>query len=285
MHSSDFLADYFFKYVFGSINWVGKFIQRHKVFECVLELVIAFFITRKYDKATIDTLHAFLVFALIGLIAFFIVQMLFPLFLQAISFAPCSGALISLGFVEASNKENSSYVLQAKYLKQHQSNNKIKVICISGSRFFVKAQNKAGTLNLPLHQMALAGKLDVIMSHPSSKNLTVQERWKSYGDKATELDYDTPEKLAQEVQSGIDWSLEHNNIVTSHNILCMWRVMITDGHCLIQSYFPNKTKTRESHSAPVLVFKKTNNEFDYYRVFDEMFDLVKKTGELQKKPT
>jgi hypothetical protein len=109
-------------------------------------------------------------------------------------------------------------------------------------------------------------------------NPTIHERFRRYSPTMKREVYkDNVANLVDEVIAGKEFlgsCGDGENEVTEHNILCLWRVVILQNNCLVQSYFPNADGT-VIEDAPVVVYQNTGPH-SYYQTYVEMFELLKK---------
>ena len=213
----------------------------------------------------------------LSLVATYSLNILFPFLYYC-----CNAiAMTELGLVEVSTSKNASFKFQRKYRKLHLSDNKIKVICISGKYIF-GLETDDDNLPLPLHKDAKDGKLDVIMPSSTPANKTITLRWETYSTAYRHKNnINTIQAFLDEISINKGFLERHQNTTFEHNILCMWRVIIFDRHCIMQNYFPNDTHD-DSYKAPVFVFERPpenteNSKNYYYNTFNDMFNLIKKS--------
>jgi len=180
---------------------------------------------------------------------------LFPI----LFFVPQSIAMKNLGLLYVSDDPYESWQLIGEALQEHDSNERIRVICISGRHLFKEPTMPlptGGGLSSPLHEKAVDGKLEVIMPISDFKNQTIKNRYATYSE-----DYKrrnlilTIDKFVEEINQGKEFLKNNGNVLHQHNILCMWRVIIFSKHCIVQNYFPNP-EGEHSFMSPTFVFQK-----------------------------
>lgn len=196
-------------------------------------------------------------------------------------YVPHAIAMRNLGLVAVTTNKSEAARLQLHAASNHDPKEKVKVICISGRYLFREAALPGdGGPQLPLHDLARKGLLEVIMPTSDPENPTIAERYATYTqDFRDENGIPKIEDfIKHEIRSGKDFLLRHNNRLYEHTSLCMWRVVIYSDFCFIQNYFPNSHKS-ESFRAPVFVYAKRIDGIgpnSYFETFSSMFDLVKK---------
>jgi hypothetical protein len=200
--------------------------------------------------------------------------------LPLLTILPQAIAMKNLGLLFVTTNYNECAKLFLKASSEHASGEKVKVICISGRYLFreLRLPGDSG-IELPLHDLAMKGQLEVIMPVSDSNNPTINSRYETYSrDFIIANGVPTIERFIDfEIEAGKDFLLEGRNEVYEHNILCMWRVIIFSEHCLVQNYFPN-VKKAESFRAPMFMYSKRvdgSEPHSYYEMYLAMFDLVK----------
>lgn len=135
---------------------------------------------------------------------------------------------------------------------------RIKVVCLTGKHLWQTPPFDG--VAAPLAIAASAGKLDVIMPCPDPKHPTVQARFATYTDSfKNEQNINSEDDLVKEMaKSKADLLRRSNaNTITEHCILCMWRIVLTEEFCIVQSYFPNHGGV-DSFKAPAFFYKNVN---------------------------
>ena len=135
---------------------------------------------------------------------------------------------------------------------------RIKVVCLTGKHLW-QAPPFDGVA-APLVGAASAGKLDVIMPRADPKQPTVQARFATYTSAfKSEQGINSEDDLVQEMVKSRADLLRRSpaNTITEHGILCMWRIVLTEEFCIVQSYFPNHGGA-DSFKAPAFFYKNVN---------------------------
>jgi hypothetical protein len=195
-------------------------------------------------------------------------------------YGPQALAMRSVGLWYVTEDPEESWQIIQKGMKQHDSNQTIRVICISGRHLF-----REESMNLPsrarkspLHTAASGGNLEVIMPKSELSNQTITSRYATYSPTyKRENNILTVDAFIDEINLGKAFLRNNGNTVQEHNILCMWRVIIFSKMCIVQNYFPNP-RGEHSFLAPIMVFRKPDKPtpwIQYYDTFCEMFRLVK----------
>jgi hypothetical protein len=203
----------------------------------------------------------------ISLISGFFVFIFCRAIVPLLFFAPHAMAMRSMGLLEASVNKNGMHSALRKYLKWHDDDKKIKVICISGRNLF-------GSQGL-LFEAAEKGRLEVLFPQSDENNPTIKARYSTYNPEFRKDIYPTLADLVREINISKD-SLKQNarNTIYEHAELCMWRVVILSDHCIVQNYFPNWSGCH-SDLAPIFVFEKEPDcPHSYYDTFLSMFTLL-----------
>jgi hypothetical protein len=204
--------------------------------------------------------------------------------LPMLAILPQAIAMKNLGlmFVSTSHGECARLILKAS--SEHNPNEKVKVICISGRYLFreIRMPGDDG-VSLPLHDLAMKGQLDVIMPVSNSNNATIKARYGTYTKEFLMANGipNIQRFIDYEIEAGKEFLQHYENDVCEHDILCMWRVIIFSEHCLVQNYFPNATKA-ESYRAPMFMYAKRADGSEpnsYYNTYLEMFNLIKSTSQ------
>jgi hypothetical protein len=212
----------------------------------------------------------------------YILGEIFSALLPLFFYVPKSIAMKGIGLVDVSVNEQDSFKFAIKYKKYHQSQNHIKVICISG-RYLFREDITPFPCVSPLQDFARNGRLDVIMPENTPENPTIAERYRTYRSEfKLKNSLNTMADFLNEIRLGKQFLLSNaTNIVSEHKMLCMWRVIIFDHHCIVQSYFPNSSGSA-SFTAPTFVFENNTDikNANYYQTFDQMFTLIKSSGKL-----
>jgi hypothetical protein len=191
--------------------------------------------------------------------------------LPTLLYLPYAAAMRSMGLLRATTAPGELGRLLEQYLKMHDDTS-IRVICISGRHLF--REPKDAETPAPLAAAAKNGRLRVVMPISIESNATVRARWNSYTKDYREQMYPEPKDLILEIDQGKAFLKKNGNDIVEHDILCMWRVVLLSGHCLVQNYFPNLLGA-DSDRAPVFVFENSPEcDFSYYRTFETMFDLI-----------
>ena len=209
-----------------------------------------------------------------GAISVLILGALVPLLL----YVPSAVSLRAMGLIEARADRNRHADSMSKalnrYLKFHDDRERIRVICISGKDLFVRYSGEDNFA--PLHSFAKVGKLDVLLPASDEKSTTILERYKTYSLDFKKSAYPKITDLITEIEASKNFLRLHQNNVTEHSAICMWRVVLTSRHCIVQNYFPNRTGCH-SNTSPVFVFSNEESAaFSYYSTFDYMFTLLTK---------
>ena len=207
--------------------------------------------------------RSFFVSTVSAFLAFIICRAILPL----LFYAPHAMSMRSMGLLEASVRKDGMRSSVEKYLKWHEADRPIKVICISGRNLF-------GSQG-PLFEAAEKGQLEVLFPQSDENNPTVKARYSTYKADFRTDTYPTLTDLVREINIS-KAALKQNarNKIFEHAELCMWRVVLLSNHCLVQNYFPNHTGCH-SDSAPVFVFyKEPECPHSYYDTFYQMFELI-----------
>lgn len=193
-----------------------------------------------------------------------------PLFL----YLPYAAEMRTMGLLRIATGDGQFQRFLEIFLKQHDGNKSVKVLCISGRHLF--REPRAPLSKAPLAGLARQAKLDVVMPVATSSNPTVISRYESYDSQYRQGVYPRVDDLLREISLGKEYLDAFGNSVVQHNILCTWRVVILSNVCLVQNYFPNN-QGEDSDKAPVFVFENSPEcTHSYYLTFSTMFDLVKK---------
>lgn len=216
---------------------------------------------------------------LVMVLNFFLVNGLIPL----LYFVPQCLTMKSIGLVFVSLDENTSHKLFSEALKEHKHGEKVRVLCISGRHLFVEQSMPNGKPSI-LHDLAVNGELDVLMPISDQNNPTVKQRFVTYTE-----DYKKANAISDistfidEIDKGKKFIRGYkDNVLTEHNILCMWRVILLSRYCFVQNYFPNNADAKYQHSfmAPTFVYQKdetaSGNCVCYYDTFSNLFEFIKK---------
>ena len=173
-------------------------------------------------------------------------------------YAPQALAMRSVGLLYVTEDPDESLRIIQKGVKQHDPNQKIRVICISGRHLFREESMHlpSGPRKSPLHVAALGGNLEVIMPKSDQNNQTIKSRYITYSPEyKRENNIPTVHDFIGEIDLGKAFLRTNGNIVQEHDILCMWRVIIFSNICMVQNYFPNP-QGEHSFLAPIMVFRK-----------------------------
>lgn len=203
--------------------------------------------------------------------------------LPMLTILPMAIATKNLGLMYVSTNYNECHRFFLKACSEHDSREKVRVICISGRYLFRELRLPGDDgISLPLHDLASKGQLEVVMPQSDPQNPTIKERYKTYSnDFLIANGVQTMDRFINfEIEAGKDFLLSHNNEVYEHNILCMWRVIIFSEHCLVQNYFPNVSKA-ESFRAPMFMYSRRvdgSEPNSYYDMYVTMFDLIKNSS-------
>ena len=221
-------------------------------------------------ESTYYLYHAAIILAhlVVGAITFTLLRAAIPLVLVA----QRGVAVHALGLTWASVTKGEFQILLRWYLKYHPETDRVRVICLSGLTLFGSAATRDE--HPPLWQWAQRGNVDVIMPSARDDNPTVCERWNTYSPqiKAERYSGGLPD-LTTEIKDGKAFLHEHRNVVTEHDILCFWRVVLLQHYCLVQNYFPN-LDGGYSDDAPTFVYRNTG-KYSYYQTYLAMFELLK----------
>ncbi|MGH8047173.1 MAG: hypothetical protein ACREKL_08000 [Chthoniobacterales bacterium] len=191
-------------------------------------------------------------------------------------YVPQAITMKKLGLLYVVTDETEQTTVIEKCLKEHNPETIVRVICISGRHLF-REQWMPNGKPCPLHKLATEGKLDVIMPRSHPENQTILRRHATYSELFKRANgIESVDSFITEIEAGKRFLRHYGNTVREHDILCMWRVIILSSHSIVQSYFPNKSKT-ESFRAPMFVYSTGAPEehFDsYYNTHTQMFELV-----------
>jgi hypothetical protein len=219
--------------------------------------------------------------ALIGLAGgTFLKFLFFDGLVSLLAYLPGTIANRELGFHAVALDETASIRFTAEQAKKHSRDRKVRVLCISGRFLFGTEQTPTG-LFPPLKDMASSGLLDVVMPVSDPRNLTIAERFSTYtSETGPAIGISSIDDFVAEIDRGKKLlSKNSGNLLSEHNMLCMWRVVLFDTVCVVQNYFPNKHGTA-SYKAPTFVFEKVASSPNcYYEIFSNMFDIIKKTSQ------
>lgn len=203
--------------------------------------------------------------------------------LPLLIYIPHAVAMRSMGLIEAkaSGSGRRKLVLSCltRYLKYHNDNEPIRVICISGHDLITRYENG---YSAPLKPYAEKGLLHVLFPSSDPHNPTISARYATYKPEYRRSNYPAIEKLIQEIDFTKALLREHkDNRIFEHHELCMWRVILLSDHCIVQNYFPNHSGC-QSDTSPIFVFEKAVDcAYSYYGTFDQMFKLL---SEVQQAP-
>lgn len=202
-----------------------------------------------------------------------IVTGVFGVLIPLVSYTPHAMAMKSMGLERCATKPRSMDGLLRACVAKHPEDAEIKIITIAGWYLFRQGDGKSTP---PLLEKLRAGRLDVVMPETGIENPTIQSRWNGYNQDYKDTTFRSVTDLEQEVAESKALLLERKNQVTSHDLLCMWQVVLFKDSCLVQNYFPNASG-RGINEAPVFVFERIDpsNKLSYYAAFDEMFKLAK----------
>lgn len=252
-----------------------------RLYELILIVLVsypAYYLWKAYgphlpgDQAD-HTLYQIFHFLAIGGVAFVfgvVLKAVLPWFL----YLPYAAEMRALGLLRISTDNGSTLRLVNAYIGGHDVSTPVKIICISGKHLFREPRGE--DRDAPFNALAHQGKLDVVMPIASPTNPTILSRHESYDDGFRTAAYPKLGDLVNEVQISQDFLRGLKNTVTSHDILCFWRVVIFSHVCLVQNYFPN-TDGRDSDWAPTFVFENgAESSYSYYKTFSTMFNLVKR---------
>lgn len=206
---------------------------------------------------------------IVATIGYFLLFIFLRAFLPLLFFVPHAVAMREMGLLEANVTPNGIGCSIKKYLKWHDSDKSIRVICISGRTLFREVDS-------PLAEYSSKGQLEVLFPKSDPNNLTISARYSTYSEGFQTRTYPDKSDLIREIEisKGIIRANRSNKLY-EHNTICMWRVVLLSDHCLIQNYFPNHSGTH-SDSSPVFVFEREPKcQYSYYETFQKMFDLLK----------
>jgi hypothetical protein len=264
---------------FGLVAWADYVRQRSpalaQTISTSLTFAIALLVGRHFSSNERDpgTIIAKFIVALLA--GFLVNRFLLNGLIPCLSYARLSIALRTLGLDGVSIESAHYDELVKKYLKQHEGNLPIRIICISGRRLF-QLPPRPGEEPSPLYDCALRGMLDVLMPESNPENPTVKARFDTYSDAVkASSGLRQIDDLIREMEAGKRLLALRLNVISQHKILCFWRLVIFSHHCIVQSYFPNEEGS-ESHHAPVFVFAKSTITGAYYQTFLSMFNQIKK---------
>jgi hypothetical protein len=185
-------------------------------------------------------------------------------------------SLRELGLHLVFTDEKAYCRIVSRLVSEHPKHERVRVICISGKYLFAEPKTPSNEPT-PLYDHAQSGLLDVLMPVNDPKNPTIRARFDTYNEEfKRQHHYEKVKDLVEEVAMSKNKLSDHKrNRVTEHTILCLWRVVILQKHCIVQTYFPNPRGVG-SNEAPIFVFQRhpTNENFGYYGTFANMFDLV-----------
>lgn len=212
----------------------------------------------------------------------FFVLVAFHVFLPLLVYIPHAVSMRLMGIkqatVEAGNVGKILLNLKAEHLAECAGGKTvppIRVICISGKNLFQNQENGGA----PLFDVAKTGALRVLMPKTNAGNPTLVARYDSYSPEFKQSNYQELGSLVDEVRKSKTFLRTYRNEVIEHNALCMWRVVLFSGCCVVQNYFPNHSGM-QSDNSPVFVFEKSEKDdgtnFSYYETFDRIFELLAK---------
>jgi hypothetical protein len=127
----------------------------------------------------------------------------------------------------------------------------------------------------------------VIAPYPDPEHPTVRARFATYtSDFKDEQGLHSESDLVREMNEARAnlLSKSRGNTITEHGILCMWRIVLTDEFCIVQSYFPNHGGS-DSFKAPAFFYRNVNagkaqgsSRIDsLYDTYAHMVDLVSRS--------
>jgi hypothetical protein len=185
----------------------------------------------------------------------------------------------ALGLVLARMRLGDSRPLTAQLAKTQGATERVKVICISGRELFRKPES-------PLYNLAMAGRLDVVMPRSSSASPTILARYNTYTKDVKNAEYPDVDTLVKEIAISKRFLVSHGNRVFEHDCLCIWRVTLFNDYCMVQCYVPN-TAGANSFNSPCLVYRKHSvvtdgvvNSAGYYDTYNAMFNLLLERSEV-----
>ncbi len=213
----------------------------------------------------------------IAALSYLVLRCFIPFFLVA----QRAIATHTMGLVGASVAPGAIQQFLSWYIRPeiHPAAERIRIICISGERLFGSRETDE---DRPLRDWARRGKLDVVMPVSCTDNPTISERARRYCDDLKRERYRDANDLVSEIDKGKDFLHHYGNIVTEHDVLCMWRVVILQNYCLVQNYFPN-IDGQFSDDAPTWVYQNTG-KYSYYQTYLEMFELIKRHSGVRHLP-
>lgn len=202
-----------------------------------------------------------------GLIVYPSVFLLLRVVLPMLFYMPHAIAMRSMGLVRAHTETDQGNRVIEELLLEHPDKKDIRIICISGHDLFRTSES-------PLRKMADQGRLRVLLPSITKVNPTVRRRYETYDPTFRDDQYPVIERLLDEITDSKNFLVEHpKNRVRHHNAVCLWRVILFEEKCVVQTYFPNFAG-RDSRAAPVFVFEKGDAEHSHYRTFDCMFNYL-----------
>jgi hypothetical protein len=210
---------------------------------------------------------------IVSLSTAFVAAVVLKATLPWILYLPYAAEMRALGLLRISTEEGAVLRLVEHHLSLHDESKTIRMICISGRYLIREPRPPAKTA--PLFEVAVKGKLDVVIPQADVRNPTVDSRYGTYSDEYRDGVYPTPDTLVEEVAASRDFLMRHANVVTQHDALCTWRMVVFSHACIVQNYFPNRMG-RDSDTAPVFVFENNDSPNSYYATFTTMFDLIKR---------
>jgi hypothetical protein len=210
---------------------------------------------------------------LFSLATAFVAAVVLKATLPWILYLPYAAEMRALGLLRISTEEGAVLRLVEHHLRLHNKDEIIRVICISGRRLIREPRPPAEIA--PLFDAAVKGGLDVVIPLADAHNPTIGSRYDTYSVQYRDGVYPTLNTLVEEVAASRDFLMRHNNVVTQHDALCTWRMVVFSHACIVQNYFPNRMG-RDSDTAPVFVFEKNDSANSYYETFTTMFNLIKR---------
>ncbi len=233
------------------------------------------------------TQHPVQWFLAAAVIAYMLERIVGTVAFPALSYLPWAVATRALGF-EAVTRNPDVQLAWTNMAVQAacKSGRRVRVICVSGKHLWSVAPAGVHSVTAaPLQAARQSGLIDAIMPTSNAANPTVAQRYKTYSDDfKRRANFGGCSGLVGEMEANKHTLLESpGNSLVEHDILCMWRVVMTDEYCIVQNYFPN-TEGSDSYKAPTFLFRKREPHGEtakidtYYEVFDNMFRLIGETS-------
>ncbi|MEP6652072.1 MAG: hypothetical protein ABJA82_01870 [Myxococcales bacterium] len=227
--------------------------------------------------------HAVYWLIVVSAIAYILERIVGGIAFPALSYLPWAVGTKALGFEAVTRNPDVALAWTTMLVNAACENRKrVRVICVGGKHLWSVAPVGVHSVSsAPLQAAREKGLVDAVMPTSDPNNPTVHQRFKTYSDAyKTQANFRTCSDLVSEMDDNKRTLLRSpGNTLVEHNILCMWRVVLTDEYCIVQNYFPN-TEGSDSYKAPMFLFrkrephKKTVKIDTYYDVFENMFRMI-----------